>query len=285
MRTISTRSTLFLAGLAVMFIGLPPSDVHGQRSGSNSDIKGSCNSYSYSSTKNVSHTEQREFELPASGSLSIDGGKNGGIAVRSGDVSQIRVTACVSAHGATEAEARSVAGNIRINTSGTIYADSSDPDAKWSVNYVVTVPRNTNLSLRAQNGGISIAGVEGEVEFETANGGVSVVDAAGNVRGRTTNGGVSVRLTGSAWRGSGLDVTTVNGGVNLSIPSGYAASIETGTVNGGFKSDFPELAVTTTDRYQPSPKRVAASINGGGASIRVVTTNGGITIKETSVNP
>ena len=145
------------------------------------------------------------------------------------------------------------------------------------------MPRNTNLSLNAHNGGIAIRSVDGTIEFETTNGGVSVADLAGSVKGRTTNGGVNVALTGNTWRGSGLDVTTTNGGVNLSVPEGYAANFETGTTNGGFKSDVPSLNVEQeddlgrADSYSRT-KRIRASMNGGGANIRVMTTNGGIRI-------
>jgi len=113
------------------------------------------------------------------------------------------------------------------------------------------------------------------------NGGVSLTDVAGDVRGRTTNGGVNVSLSGSTWRGTGLDVSTTNGGVKLNIPENYAANIETGTVNGGFKSDIPALSITTEDvkgGWSNRPKEVKTSINGGGAPIRVTTRNGGIRI-------
>jgi hypothetical protein len=83
-------------------------------------------------------------------------------------------------------------------------------------------------------------------------------------------------LNGSSWRGSGLDVTTTNGGVVLTLPENYAAHVETGTVNGGFQSDFASLTVDRKDRSRPA--RVSADLNGGGAPIRVVTTNGGIRI-------
>jgi hypothetical protein len=80
-----------------------------------------------------------------------------------------------------------------------------------------------------------------------------------------------------------MEVVTTNGGVNLTVPETYAANFETGTTNGGFKSDVPSLNVEQednvgkTDHWQRS-MRVRASMNGGGANIRVVTTNGGIRI-------
>ncbi|MBA2379858.1 MAG: hypothetical protein H0V76_09835 [Blastocatellia bacterium] len=64
--------------------------------------------------------------------------------------------------------------------------------------------------------------------------------------------------------------------------TGYSASLETGTINGGFKSDLPGIYTTpTTDGSRA--KRVSTSLNGGGAPIRVITTNGGIKINEVNV--
>jgi hypothetical protein len=211
----------------------------------------------------------------------VDGAKNGGVSVRGENRSDVAVRACVNTWGTSEESAKAIAQNVKINTAGTITAENSVDDSSWGVSFEVLVPRNTDLDLKAHNGGISIKSVEGKLAFETMNGGVSLYDVAGDVRGRTTNGGVSVKLSGSTWRGSGLDVTTTNGGVNLVLPENYAANIETGTVNGGFKSDIPALSITTEDLkggWAARSRRINTSINGGGAPIRVITTNGGIKI-------
>ena len=148
------------------------------------------------------------------------------------------------------------------------------------------MPRSTDLRLKAHNGGIGIGSVEGNIEFETLNGGVSLMDVAGDVKGRTTNGGVNVMLAGNSWKGSGLDVTTTNGGVHLSMPETYAANVETGTTNGGFKSDIPALNVSQEDVKGPErhqrATRLNTVLNGGGAPIRVITQNGGIKISSAS---
>jgi hypothetical protein len=193
--------------------------------------------------------------------------------------SDVLLRACVQAWGITDEAARAIAAGIRINTSGVVKADG--PEEGWSVSFEARVPRNTNLKLNAHNGGIAIGAVEGNLEFETMNGGVSLMDVSGDVRGRTTNGGVNVSLSGSTWKGAGLDVSTTNGGVNLSLPEGYAANIETSTVNGGFKSDIPALNITTEDvkgGWNNRSKEIKTAINGGGAPIRVTTRNGGVRI-------
>ena len=113
------------------------------------------------------------------------------------------------------------------------------------------------------------------MDFETKNGGISVRDVAGRVKGRTQNGGVNAKLEGKSWKGTGLDLETTNGGVNLTLPENYAARLETATVNGGFKSD---LEITVKLKEFRRGVNINTDLNGGGAPIRVVTTNGGVRI-------
>lgn len=229
----------------------------------------------------ISFHEAREMTVSPTSLLTVDGKRNGGIRVVGENRNDILVRACVQTWAETEEAAQALARSIRIQTGSLITADMPE-EFKGSVSYEIHVPRMTNLKLMAHNGGISISSVEGALEFETKNGGVSLSDVAGEVKGRTTNGGVSVKLSGASWRGSGLDVETTNGGVNLVMPENYAARIETGTVNGGFKSDIAALNVEKDDDSDQNrwnrKKQINAELNGGGAPIRVVTKNGGIKI-------
>ncbi len=245
--------------------------------------KGFCGGNSWSSDERVSFTDLRELTIPATGTVNVDAGQNGGVSIKGKDRGDVLVRACVQAWNTSDEAARATAANIRINTSGEIKAVGPSGDKNWSVSYQILVPRSTNTRLMAQNGGISISGVDGTAEFETKNGGVSVSYVSGSVKGRTTNGGVNVVLSGVEWKGSGLDIQTTNGGVNLIVPENYAANVETGTVNGGYKSEIPSLNITTEDmkgdEYGRSrSKRISTSLNGGGAPIRIITTNGGVKI-------
>jgi hypothetical protein len=234
-----------------------------------------CSNNNWNGNDKVSVNDLREFTIPA-GSLSVDGGRNGGVRVKGENRSDILVRACVLAWAGSDEAAKAALAGVRISTSGTIKAEASDEN--FAVSYDIRVPRNTDLSLTAHNGGISIASVEGRLEFTTTNGGVNLNDVGGDVKGKTTNGGVNVALFGNSWKGSGLDVQTSNGGVHLTLPESYAANIETGTVNGGFRSDIASLNVERNERDRSRATRINTSLNGGGAPIRVVTTNGGISI-------
>jgi len=244
--------------------------------------KGFC-SDNWSSGDRESYRELREMNVAAGGVLDVDAGRNGGISVKGESRSDILVRACVQAWGQTMDAAKAAVASVKVTTAGGIRADGPE-ESNYSVSFEILVPRATDVHLKAHNGGISISSVDGNLEFETTNGGVNLSNVGGDVKGRTVNGGVNVALTGNSWRGNGLDVQTSNGGVHLSMPDNYAANFEAGTVNGGFSSDIAALNVEKDERGRSRTTKVATSINGGGAPIRLTTTNGGIRISSSGAS-
>jgi hypothetical protein len=99
---------------------------------------------------------------------------------------------------------------------------------------------------------------------------------SGQVNARTQNGPLTVELHGAQWNGQGLDAETRNGPVRLSIPDGYNARLETGTVNGPFDTEVP-LQVTLTGRQRS--RRIEATLGSGGPLVRALTTNGPVVIR------
>ena len=240
-----------------------------------------CQNHHYSNGEKASFKEVRDVTIPASSLLTVDGQRNGGIRVKGANRSDVLVRACIQARAATDEAARAIANNVRIETGSVVRAETGSEE-NLAVSYEIYVPRSSNLKLTAHNGGVRISGVEGNIEFETLNGGVHLSETAGDVRGKTTNGGLHVELSGNSWRGAGLNVQTTNGGVHLSMPESYAAHVETGTVNGGFKSDIAALQVERTDRTRAV--RLSTDLNGGGAPIRLITSNGGVKISSAGRN-
>ncbi|MEP7348214.1 MAG: DUF4097 family beta strand repeat-containing protein, partial [Gemmatimonadaceae bacterium] len=211
-------------------------------------------------------------DVPLSGTpsrLHVDGGENGGVTVIGWDQSTVRVRARIEAHAPSESEARSLARDVRISTDGTIRAEGPDRGrrSRWSVSYIIYAPRRMDLDLETSNGGIGIEDVEGSMRLRATNGGISLDGTAGDVRAETKNGGIHVNLDGSRWRGTGLDARTSNGGVEVFVPKGYSAQLETGTVNGGFTTDFP---ITVQGRLT---HRLSITLGNGGSPVRAVTTN------------
>lgn len=223
--------------------------------------------------------EMREYTIGAVPRLSADGRINGGVAVKGWNRNDVLVRAKVESWAPSEGEARAMAGQIAVQSAGgTVRADAPDfgKDRGWAVSYEIFVPNRTDLNLKSHNGGISIADVQGNLEFSAVNGGVSLKRLAGSVKGSTVNGGLSVELAGSRWDGDQLNVSATNGGVSLSIPENYSARLETATVNGRVSVDFPVTVQGRIDR------EMSVNLGGGGPLIRATTTNGGVSIKRRS---
>jgi hypothetical protein len=241
-----------------------------------------CRNDNWTNGKNVSAKDSRETTISAPGTLSVDGKRNGGIEIRGENRSDVLVRSCVQAWANSDEAAGQIVRDIKVETGSNIYAENPNSGENWSVSYEISVPLKMNLNLKAHNGGLIIKNVDGNIEFETKNGGVILTDLAGDVKGTTTNGGIIVNLAGNSWHGNGLDVETRNGGLNISLDENYAANFETGTVNGGIQSDIKGLQVPKKkddeNGWYRRNQRINTNLNGGGAKVRIITTNGGVTI-------
>jgi hypothetical protein len=220
--------------------------------------------------------EMREQTLGSVGRLDIDARPNGGVSVKGWSRNEVLVRAKVQSWAETEGEAQSLVQQVRLNLSAGRVAAEGPQDGKrngWSVSFEIFAPHRIDISAVSKNGGINLSDLEGKIEMEAANGGISLARLAGDVRGSTRNGGVTVELGGNRWEGAGLDVTTTNGGVKMSIPQAYSARLDTGTVNGHLDIDYPATVKGKISR------EMALNLGGGGAPLRVRTTNGGVSIK------
>jgi DUF4097 and DUF4098 domain-containing protein YvlB len=221
--------------------------------------------------------EVRNYTLRPQTKLSVDGGQNGGVSFHGWDRDEVKIIALIQANAMDENEAAAVAKQITVSTDGgRIRAEGPSFQRRgwWSVSYEIYAPRHSNLEAVTRNGGVSAESLEGDLDFQATNGGISIHDLAGDVRGETTNGGVNASLSGTSWRGKGLDLRTTNGGVSLTIPRVYNARLETSTSNGGMQIDFP---ITVQGLIG---KRIQTQLGSGGPTVRMVTTNGGVRVRQ-----
>jgi hypothetical protein len=225
---------------------------------------------------NVRVCETRNVAVSATRALVVDGQQNGGISVHAWDRPDIQVVAMVQAQAETEGEAQAIARQVAIaSNNGEVRATGPETEKRqsWSVSYEIWAPRTTNLGLTAHNGGISVDGIEANMNLQTVNGGLDLRDVAGEVHGVTTNGGITADLGGDRWRGNGLDLQTSNGGVQLRIPSNYSATLETGTVNGDLDIRIPLTVQGLLSR------QISTQLGSGGPTVRAMTKNGGVSIR------
>lgn len=273
----STRRWLASAGLLAVFALIATSAAHAQRRPAVWEGRMSCSDRGWGDdrTERFCNIAESTMAAPA-GTLHVDGRMNGGIAVIGTDRRDVRIRARIEAHARTEERAEELARAVRIHATGDrVYAEGPETRNRewWSVEFELEVPARSDLDLTAHNGGLTVTDVTGTLRLETLNGGIHLESVGGDVTAETTNGGLTVDLDGDRWEGRGLDATTMNGGVNVLIPSSYSAHLETGTTNGGVDIDFP---VTVQGRIG---RRITTDLGRGGPTVRVMTTNGGVNIR------
>ncbi|HEX6200007.1 MAG TPA: DUF4097 family beta strand repeat-containing protein [Thermoanaerobaculia bacterium] len=231
---------------------------------------------------------EKTYDLGAGGEVSV-GNVNGAVVVEGWDRDEVRVVAVKKAKASTRARAEEVLDKIevRITRSGsrleidTRRPESSNSVFSWlfgngvsgDVSYTVSVPRRTDLEVDTVNGHVEVRGVEGHVEADTTNGGIEMADIRGSVDAGTTNGAIRVRLAEVA-AGRSMSFSTTNGGIHVTVPRAARVTLDASTTNGGIDlDDLPAADVRTHGR-----RHLKAEINGGGPTIELSTTNGGITI-------
>jgi hypothetical protein len=248
----------------------------------NRDATLSCNNNNRNGNgRDARSCEIRETTLGPSASLDLQPGRNGGITVKGWSQNSVMVRAMVEAWAPTDADARSLASQVRVDTGGgLIRANGPDNNNNgfenqgWSVSLEVFAPWNTDLKMESHNGGITISDVRGRINFQTHNGGVRLARVAGDVSGETHNGGIEAELQGNTWEGRQLELSTYNGGITLSMPASYSASLEAHTARGRVNSDFP---INVRGRVDASDMNF--NVGAGGPLIKVSTHNGGIRLK------
>jgi hypothetical protein len=222
------------------------------------------------------HCEVRELGFrPGGGEISIDAGQNGGISVRGWERDSVAVTARIQAYGRTPERARAVARSIQLRAGrdGIRAEPPTEGSSSWAVSFVVYVPRRSALRAETHNGPIGVRDVSGAMTLRAHNGPLTLRAVGGDIRARTTNGPLTVDLDGDRWEGAGLDAETQNGPVRLTIPEGYSARLETGTVNGPMSIGFP---ITVQGRFT---RRITTTLGEGGPPVRVLTTNGPLVVR------
>jgi DUF4097 and DUF4098 domain-containing protein YvlB len=146
-----------------------------------------------------------------------------------------------------------------------------------SVEYTLTVPRTVRLDeIKLINGSLDVTGVTGEVRASCINGRLEAHNLAGRAELSTINGHLDANF--DQLPGSSIDLNSVNGSVELTIPSDSKAEIEAETVSGGIENDFG-LHVNH-HRYVGHDLR--GELGTGGPRIKLANVNGRIEIRHAS---
>ena len=156
---------------------------------------------------------------------------------------------------------------------------------KLTVDYRLTVPRNAVLDeIETVNGSVNIANSNNLTKASSVNGDVIAVNLRGTADLSTVNGRVEANFD-QLQSSSRINLDTVNGTVNLVIPSDANATVKAETVNGSISNDFG-LPVRKGEYVG---RDLYGKIGSGEVQISLESVNGGLNIRRKqdgkSVNP
>jgi Putative adhesin len=142
------------------------------------------------------------------------------------------------------------------------------------VEYTLTVPRGARLDeIKLINGSLDVTGVSGEVRAECINGRLEAHNLSGQARLSTINGRLDARFDQLA--GSPVELNSVNGSVELTIPSDSKAEIEASTVSGNIDNDFGLHVI----HHRFVGHDLRGELAGGGTRIELKNVNGRIEVR------
>jgi len=141
-----------------------------------------------------------------------------------------------------------------------------------SVEYHIMVPRGASLEdVKLVNGGLSLSGMTGPVKASSVNGGITAERMEGQVELSTVNGFLDAGFQ-RIGKGHPISLSSVNGPIKVSLPSGARASVSALNLSGGIDADFGRPWRASCGH------RLEAAVNGGGTRISLHNVNGGIAI-------
>src|SRR5918993_3252417 len=133
-------------------------------------------------------------------------------------------------------------------------------DSAASVEYTLTVPRGARLQgAELVNGSLDLEGLQGDVNASLVNGAVKAQGLGGEVKLSTVNGRIAVNAAGLE-NAKGVALNSVNGAIELVVPSGAGAHVEASTIHGPINNDFG----LTEEKGQYVGRNLRGQIGSGG---------------------
>jgi hypothetical protein len=166
-------------------------------------------------------------------------------------------------------------------------------EGKRAVDLLIQVPFSTSLRLscRDDERGVTVEGVSGEIEVDTGNGPIVLTDVSGPVVADSSDGEIKA-VFGKVTPGKPMSFSSMDGDIDITLPSAVKASLKMKTDDGQIFTDF-DVQLTPSqqkkeedERKEGGGYRVAFEkvtlglINGGGAEIQLTTYDGNIYIRK-----
>ena len=229
----------------------------------------------------VTEKLNRTYPLPADGILRLEN-VNGAITIEAWDRNEVSIEAEKRGRDTDDLQRITIdfdAQPERVAIKTTLAKSPGNwlpgKGSRAAVTYLVRVPREARLERVASvNSSITVEGVRGPMELEAVNGSVRAAGLARDARVESVNGSITVDFA-SLENVRSVDLESVNGRIELTVPKGASARIELRTTNGRTSVE-PPIKLSDSGR-----RSLSGEIGqGGGPLLKAKTTNGSVTVRE-----
>ena len=240
-------------------------------------------------------TKSDRFDFRSGGTVMITGAPSGSIRVVGSSKNEVEITATVEIEAGSDADLNKLAevtgylteeSPIRTgitsigshNKFGLKKLPKNFPknllNLPFRIDYVINVPRYTDLEIDGGKGDLSITGVEGSmrVNFLETKGYVEVI--GGNTVFTVGSGSLDIAFGVRGWRSRSANISLATGNLSVRLPSNLTAEIDANILKtGSIENTIPDLK--PRDRKVPfTEKAIAAKAGVGGSTLKFTVGDG-----------
>ena len=174
---------------------------------------------------------------------------------------------------------------LNVSEAGNVIEITGASKASEDAEYIFRVPKSLNVYIIAKspfaNEDIEVHDLSGEIEIETMNGDIQLENITGPAVISTMNGDIEGNFT-TVNQESPTSITSMNGHIDLTIPSGTKADLKMSSMNGQVYTNFDLTFKKEKDdlKYVGGGKDVPGKINGGGVKITLTSMNDNIYLRK-----
>jgi hypothetical protein len=153
------------------------------------------------------------------------------------------------------------------------------------------------IVLKSTSGSVEVQASASKVEVESVNGSIQVRDVGGQLKARTVNGSINVegkrfeevrlssvsgkvRFEGDIGPKASVEAKSVNGSVELRLPSNTSGHFTLGSANGRLDTDFAPGRGGRDDDEHDGDRKLSFTVGGNDARIEARSVNGSVRINK-----
>ena len=226
----------------------------------------------------VNDTIEKTFDFDRNGRIQLSN-VNGDVTISACDCSKVTLTANIStssqkARDRISIEIEDSSSALSIKTKYKNNDNNSWNNERSEVTYTLSVPDDVRLDgIELVNGSLEIKGVTGELEAKLVNGNLKSDGLTSSTRVEMVNGDMDIRYTNFD-KAKAINLESVNGDIELSLPAGANATVKAETVSGQISNEFGMEVI----KHKYVGSEMHGTIGNGDIKIALENVNGRIVV-------